>query len=57
MCFKSANWITHFYFSELKDNYTTAEFKAEKLEGMPELLKAMIGADPNIFGGESGKRS
>lgn len=41
--------------SELKDNYATAEFRAERLEGMPELLKAMINANPNIFNGPSGR--
>lgn len=43
------------FFSELKDNYATAEFRADRLEGMPELLKAMINASPNIFNGPSGE--
>lgn len=44
-----------FFFSELKDNYATAEFRADRLEEMPELLKAMINANPNIFNGPSGR--
>lgn len=40
---------------EVKDNYAGAEARVDQQGDIPELLKAMIDTNPNVFNGSSCK--
>lgn len=39
-------------FREVKDNYAGADSKLDQQDGMPDLLKAVLQANPDVFSGK-----
>lgn len=39
-------------FREVKDNYAGTESRLDQQDGMPDLLKAVLQANPEVFSGK-----